>query len=112
MKRKDSWLTFSVRIVAYLLIVTAYVLLLSSLFGCRLVTEGLSAVGVPVRPGAAGEAAKADAAIIEWLWALIGIGVSEGTRATTRAVKRRAAKRTEAREAKRRADEILKAKVT
>ena len=112
MKNRDSWPNKGVRLLCYALVATAYVLLLAALSGCGFVTEAMRATGLPVS-SAAVEAAKAvDSALGGWVWALLGIAGSEGTRAATRTVKRRAQKRTEHREAERRADEIINAKVT
>lgn len=75
-----------------LLITTPMVLFV----GCGVVTAFLESVGVPVTSEATEQAAKVDQQILTWvdkmLWSLLGIGASEGTRATTRVVKKRRAK--------------------
>lgn len=94
MKRSNPYATAG-RLLCFVLVGTAYVLLLMSLSGCGLVTGALRDVGIPIGAGTDEAARQVDAAIRSWFDALIwggaGVATSEGARATHRVVKKRQA---------------------
>ena len=63
-----------VRVVCYVLVGGAYVLLLMSLSGCTLTTSALRSIGIPIGPGVEEAARAVDAAGVNWFLWLIGAG--------------------------------------